>query len=267
MLRDLLRCHLTEPPMQEICTPPTAENHWGLDDVWGFRHVVARRFLGAGYVNVDNYMEGLVERGGMMLLIDDTLKHAVDVEERRLTDLAQEYGLGCRTWPDRRGPSLQELVDLLGDPGFDADFVHFASHAGSTGSRRASELWLKLAKCEKELRVTYGDLGNKVETLCSNPLVFMNGCSTGEEPLLQTRSLVSLFLEKGARGVIATECTVPDVFAAEFAAEFYKRFFYFGRDGVGEALLRTRQHFLEDHNNPLGLAYTLYADGETRIGW
>jgi hypothetical protein len=63
---------------------------------------------------------------------------------------------------------------------------------------------------------------------------------------------------------------MPDVFAAPFAAEFYRRFFARsngGPPGLGEALLATRRHFLENYNNPLGLAYTLYADGETRVGW
>jgi hypothetical protein len=254
---------------EDVATPPAPENHWGLDEVWGFRHVVARQLFGSAYANLDNYLEDLVNRGGMVLFINDRLSQVVHVEVPQLTGLAQQHRLGHRTWPAKPGLSPQELLDFLGDPQFNYDFVHFACHA-RTQSGQASAMELELAANKKPLRVTYLDLRTGLRELRSNPLVFLNGCSTGNEPPLQTRNLVSLFLDLGARGVVATECTMPDVFAAPFAAEFYRRFFTRsngGPPGLGEALLATRRHFLENYNNPLGLAYTLYADGETRVGW
>ena len=66
------------------------------------------------------------------------------------------------------------------------------------------------------------------------------------------------FINFGAGGVIATNCTMPDNCAAAFASRFYKQLL--GRDldqpaNIGEALLETRRYFLNVKNNPLGLAY------------
>jgi hypothetical protein len=79
-------------------------------------------------------------------------------------------------------------------------------------------------------------------------------------------------LNRGALAVLATLCPVPDYFAHEFARHFYRQLFPAdgGRKGVrpcflAEALLATRRHFLDQYNNPLGLAYVLYATQGARV--
>jgi hypothetical protein len=59
---------------------------------------------------------------------------------------------------------------------------------------------------------------------------------------------------------------VPDHFAHAFADKFYELLFQAsGQPGadrcrfLAEALLATRRHFMQEYNNPLGLAYVLYA--------
>jgi hypothetical protein len=66
--------------------------------------------------------------------------------------------------------------------------------------------------------------------------------------------------------VIATLCSVPDHFAHAFAVKFYEFLFSSSREPgsdhfryLAEALLATRRFFMEQYNNPLGLAYVLYA--------
>ena len=113
----------------------------------------------------------------------------------------------------------------------------------------------------------------------NGPFVFLNACGTATPGhLLQTMSFPNEILGFGASGVIATACTMPDNFASSFAVEFYRRLLNMTREkndegtlvdvvrpfaattiDIGEAMLQTRLHFLRKHNNPLGLAYGLYA--------
>lgn len=88
-------------------------------------------------------------------------------------------------------------------------------------------------------------------------LVFLNGCRTANyNPEAVSPFLRSFVDQLGASGMIGTEITVWDVFAAEFGLLFLEHFL----DCVpaGEALLRAKRVLLSKMN-PLGLVYSLYA--------
>jgi hypothetical protein len=70
-------------------------------------------------------------------------------------------------------------------------------------------------------------------------------------------------MEKGSRGVIGTECSIPALFAAEWAKRFFNRFL--SGESVGQAFLELRREFLREHHNVLGLLYALYCDGDTTV--
>ena len=97
----------------------------------------------------------------------------------------------------------------------------------------------------------------------NNPFVILNACLTGTISPLYASNWASLFWEHGARGILATEFHVPDWFGAAFSEEFYKHFL--ASEPIGEALLTTRRYFLEEKNNPLGLAYALYSSPSIKI--
>ena len=78
------------------------------------------------------------------------------------------------------------------------------------------------------------------------------------------KRFVKSFLEYGARGVIATECAVPDTFAADFSRKFYEHFLE-KKQPLGESLLATRQHFLRKEKNPSGLLYSMYAPPDIQL--
>lgn len=99
--------------------------------------------------------------------------------------------------------------------------------------------------------------------LPGQPLVFINACESAELSPLFYDGFVPYFLAKGARGVIGTECETPAVFAVEWAKLFFDRFLK--GESVGAIALELRKEFLKDHNNPLGLLYALYVDGDTQI--
>jgi hypothetical protein len=97
----------------------------------------------------------------------------------------------------------------------------------------------------------------------SHPLVILNACKTGNINPLYTSYFVDAFIRSGARGVVATECLVPDVFAAAFAEQLYKHIL--SGTALGDSMLRTRRYFLEELNNPSGLLYSMYASPSLRL--
>jgi hypothetical protein len=101
------------------------------------------------------------------------------------------------------------------------------------------------------------------EALAGNPLVFINACESAELSPLFYDGFVPYFMEKGSRGVIGTECSIPALFAAEWAKRFFNRFL--SGESVGQAFLELRREFLREHHNVLGLLYALYCDGDTTV--
>jgi hypothetical protein len=101
------------------------------------------------------------------------------------------------------------------------------------------------------------------KSLSEQPFIFLNACQSAGVPddRGQIFNFPRIFVEYGAGAVIATICPVPDLFAAAFAKEFYKRFLISGKL-IGKALQETRWHFLKKYHNPLGLAYGLYTPAE-----
>ena len=95
------------------------------------------------------------------------------------------------------------------------------------------------------------------------PLVFINACESAELSPLLYDGFVPYFMDKGARGVIGTECEVPALFAVDWATRFFEAFLN-GRP-LGRVMLELRQEFYTKHNNILGLLYALYCDGDTRV--
>lgn len=93
-----------------------------------------------------------------------------------------------------------------------------------------------------------------------HPLVFLNGCATGDYTPESYMSLIDDFRVAGACGVIGTECPVPEMFAESYAAALLPRLFK--GEPLGQAMLRVRQELLREKLNPLGLVYSLYAAHE-----
>jgi hypothetical protein len=95
------------------------------------------------------------------------------------------------------------------------------------------------------------------------PLVFINGCATGDYGPESYLSLIDDFRAAGASGVVGTECLVPELFAEAYAAELFPRLFR--GEWLGQAMLKVRLEFLRQKKNPLGLVYTLYAAHEVAL--
>jgi hypothetical protein len=100
--------------------------------------------------------------------------------------------------------------------------------------------------------------------LAGAPLVFVNACRSAELSPRFYGGFVPYFVDKGARGVIGTECDTPALFAAEWATRFFDEFLEGGRS-LGEVFLTLRRRLWRDEGNLLGLVYALYCDGDTQV--
>lgn len=161
-----------------------------------------------------------------------------------------------------KGPGLTRLAE-----------TKLAQNVGPSAERELLEALLKRLKEQEsgpdesyiELshgRLYYYDLLESVETLSSEPFVFLNMCESAEMVPLFTENFVALFLKLGARAVIGTECTMTVSFAHPFSQVFLGEVLRGER--LADALRIARRRFL-DNRNPLGLAYTLFGLGTTQF--
>ena len=139
------------------------------------------------------------------------------------------------------------------------NLAHFACHAFyELDSPDQSYILLS-----EDFPITIKDMDTYDMEINGHPLIIMNACETGNLNPLYSSNFAATFLKYGARGVVATECAVPDAFAADFSEHLYTHFLKGKR--LGESLLTTRQYFLEKYSNPAGLLYSMYAPPSIRL--
>ena len=155
----------------------------------------------------------------------------------------------------QRSEALMEIKRFLAQ---ELHIVHFACHAYELDPIDASYLFVS-----EDFALSMIDCTTEHFELTHNPLVMLNACLTGLVNPLYTSSWASRFWELGARGVLATDFSVPDWFGAAFSNVFYQ--YLLASMPVGEALLTARRQFWTDQRNPMGLAYALYSSPSIKI--
>jgi CHAT domain-containing protein len=107
-----------------------------------------------------------------------------------------------------------------------ADVVHFATHALADLRQPIASL-LVLPAMDANGKATYLTAGQVQGWRGDVELVFLSACESAIGPPQYASGMPGLqraFLRAGARGVIATLAPIEDVFAQEFAADFYARY-------------------------------------------
>jgi hypothetical protein len=158
--------------------------------------------------------------------------------------------------PERKQEELREFKGFWENA---LNLAHFACHAFyEDESPNLSRILLS-----DEFPITLMDMEVYGISTNGHPLIIMNACETGNLNPLYTSYFAADFLKRGARGVVATECAVPDAFAADFAQQLYTHLL--AGEQLGESLLATRRYFLEKYHNPSGLLYSMYAPPSIRL--
>lgn len=243
------------------------------EQFWGFRYP-----LGRNHISIPTQEEIYIQMGIFSSIHNSLSFSRQEVENLAslLQELCQPFGLNLKLLLldqkfSSKGLSIDQVIEFFNSDEFCYGIVHFACHSWNRPHTGATHAYLSMTSHETELEIyldeliAYEDYGFQ-----KSPFVFLNACETATlGHLLQSATLPVTLLKFGAGGVIATACTIPDNFASAFASEFYRRLLNKSSAGVpihiGEALLETRLHFLHQHNNPLGMAYGLYAASNQKL--
>jgi CHAT domain-containing protein len=125
-----------------------------------------------------------------------------------------------------------------------ADVIHFATH-GLSDPRQPQASLLLLPALDAAGSPTYLTAGQVQEWRGDVDLVFLSACETAVGPSRFAEGLPGMqraFLRAGSRAVIATLWPVEDIYASEFAADFYRR--YFGGMRASQALSETQRAWI-----------------------
>ena len=259
-------------------TPPTSSLFWEMlyagkpfevesNQFWGFRYPMGRT-----YWQIEAPDRVHLQMGIFSAVHDKLSSSRQEVEQlvHHMVQISQQLGSEL-TWRvlDQAIPleslSTENVIELFHSDQFRYGIVHFACHCENPENVGAMQACLSFTACEKEIGVFLEDLLTWQDYgFVHRPFVFLNACESATPGhLLQAINFPTGILNFGAGGAIATACAIPDNFASAFASEFYRRLL--GKPlsnlpaNIGETLLETRLHFLREFNNPLGLAYSLYA--------
>jgi len=169
--------------------------------------------------------------------------HAVATEIRAIAALYSKREPPSRirllVGPDGNAAALQRTWEA------GVDVIHFATH-GLADIRQPLASLLLLQALDAQGNPTYLTAGQVQEWRGDANLVYLSACETAVGPARFASGMPGLqraFLRAGARGVIATLWPVDDVYAGQFAADFYGRF----TQGVSAALAlsETQRAWLE----------------------
>ena len=262
-------------------TPPTLSFFWQMlyagnpfgvevDKFWGFRYPLGRTYWETEAPDRIRFQQGIFSaihgklqhsRNEIELLTEQVRIVCEHLKLKAIFQLLDHVmpASSCSQQP------FEQLIQIFNDHEFRFGVVHFACHCHNPQNKGASHISLSLTAHQHKIE-------SQLETLLAweeygfhhQPFVFLNACESATPGhLLQSLTLPTGILNFGAGGVIATACPLPDKFASAFAAKFYRCLLQEHSPNrltnIGEALLKTRLYFLREYNNPLGLAYGLYA--------
>ena len=235
---------------------------------WGFRHLIE---IPPKQVTGGEQPKPTVQISGIVIASPST--PPASVSSLRLTALvnadlatAPAHAIKLQALTSSRlSKTLQKRVEtepdaVMGAAGAtDLDVLYFFCHA--RGAPDCAPAVVEFGAGGKTARYT-SDLFDMVWS--RKPLIVLNGCSTAAFTPAELSPFVKTFTRDGkAGGVVGTEIPVHETLASDVACQLLQR--VLDGERVGTALLAVRRSLLSK-NNPLGLAYTLFASLELEVG-
>ena len=243
----------------ELIYPATVDEQCSYEHFWGIKHLISRiidadsRGFVSPKISVNTCPRlGMLTYRELSSVLEQELHFFKKLEEEDKLALFLLRSLD----PCRQREELGEFISFWHNQ---LDLAHFACHAHyDYTSPNLSQILLS-----EEFPITLRDMDTYEIETNGHPLIIMNACETGNCNPLYTSNFAAAFLKYGARGVVATECTVPDAFAADFAEQLYAHLL--AGNLLGESLLAARRYFWQEYNNPSGLLYSMYAPPSIRL--
>lgn len=230
------------------------------DQFWGFRHTIEEVPGSSREDRIDP----------LMRVADDPFPIALNLNVNGIpTVLTDPQRSKLQSWkpalnPLERFTGKEVLTALQGKSG-QGEVEYFYCHAGVDGTSDTyfDKSYLGLTSTQRGLTLEDIKIATVGREFARRPVVFLNAC---ESALMDGRfydGFVPRFLDMGARVVIGSDCKIPSLVGAHFGTGFLEAFFKAG--AVGEAVLAQRRKLLAEYQNPLGLIYRVFGNGDTRL--
>ena len=154
--------------------------------------------------------------------------------------------------------SLDKVESALSDNNNPADILYFYTHGGND---EFGSPYLKVGDGE-QIELIDLDAWN-INLKNHQPLVILNACDSADYSPDSFENLLDFFCQKGAAGVIGTQCEVKELLANKLIIDFLESFFQ--QNCAGEALFNARKNLLKNNLDPRGLAYSLFASADVKL--
>lgn len=246
----------------ECLYPKNIKEPLDVSSFWGMRYIISRQITRSKPADVVNPEIKTTKAPTIGLLSYHKLRGVKEKEVPFFDKLDQQKKITLLKLraldPKNKHTELDEFEAFWLRP---LHLAHLACHACYDQERVLSSF----IRLSNEFPISLQDMENYVKKINGHPLLVLNACEMGNMNPRYSSHFASLFLKYGVRGVVATECAVPDTFAADFIEQFYTHLLT--GTPLGESLLRTRQHFWEQERNPSGLLYAMYAPPSIRLAY
>jgi hypothetical protein len=238
-------------------------NHINPESFLGFKHLIEH----VPFQSATGYSEKINSQPNLTI----SLNLNTDIDTQMQFPLVQKQ---LDYWKNKKLPagvnivkrtSGNDLLTALGDATTGDQIMYLYCHAVSKefaqGGANLSELHFANGQ-----KLSLGDFKAFAPTktrLGTLPLVFINACESAQLSPLFYNGFMPYFVDKGARGMIGSECSVPALFAMEWSFKFFDQLL--AGKAVGQIFLDLRREYYDKNNNPLGLLYAVYCDADTQV--
>lgn len=154
--------------------------------------------------------------------------------------------------------SLDKVESALFDVDNPADILYFYTHGGNDTFKRP---YFEVGDGEK---IKKNDLDAwNINFNRHQPLIVLNACDSAGYSPESFENLLQFFYDRGAAGVIGTQCEVKEMLANELIIHFFESFLQ--QNSAGEALFKSRKSLLREYLDPRGLVYSLFASADVKL--
>lgn len=252
----------------ELIYPISLDEPLSYEHFWGMNHIISRAIVQSTRPgSLVSPVISVAHRPRLGLLIYGGSPSVTEKEPPFFEKLESDGKITlCRLRALDPEKKCEEFKEFKGFWDNALDLAHFACPIScEDDAPEASHILLsaEFPISLRDMELYFVDAEDRPLVIKSHPLIVMNAREASRTNPLCTSRFVKAFLRHGARGVVATECAVPDAFAAGFAEQLYRHLLAGKR--LGDSLLATRRYFLEKYDNPSGLFYSMYAPSSIRL--
>lgn len=178
---------------------------------------------------------------------------------------------GATSEPEIR-KTRDELRSAVKSLHFNDQIVYFGCH-GRVSTEEGAAAQPSLALMDDEpIFATDFDAWLSKRNFDSNPIVFMNACQAGQLASRLYPSFGLTLLKRHANCLVGPQVNLPVRFGAEYATRLFRQLL--NPQGLpketirlGEIMRALTREFIDIHNNPLGLIFSLYRGMDTHFSF